>query len=74
MEHTTTQCDMILNYMRDFGSISQLEAAKEFGCYRLSGRIFDLKQRGHAIGKKMESQKNRYGKQIAFARYYLKED
>lgn len=70
-EHTSTQCDMILRYMQDFGSISQVEAASEFGCYRLSGRIYDLKQRGYNIGKTMETKKNRYGKHISFARYSL---
>lgn len=73
-ETTTTQCDMILRYMQEFGSISQVEAAAEFGCYRLSGRIFDLRARGYNIKRKMESRKNRYGKIVRFARYYLKEE
>lgn len=72
-EQTMTQCDMILRYMQDFGSISQVEAAAEFGCYRLSGRIYDLKQRGIPIDTTMESRKNRYGKKISFARYTLTE-
>jgi hypothetical protein len=26
-----------------------LEALEKFGCFRLGGRIYDLKQRGHKI-------------------------
>jgi len=70
-DNTMTQCDMILRYMQDFGSISQIEAASEFGCYRLSGRIYDLRARGYAITKEMQSKKNRYGKSVSFARYSL---
>ena len=72
-EQTMTQCDMILRFMQENGGITQLEAAQEFGCFRLSGRISDLKQRGIPIGKTMVSRKNRYGKSIAFARYSIEE-
>ena len=70
-ESTMSQCDMILRYMQDFGSITQLEAAQEFGCFRLSGRIYDLKQRGIPIERTMVSRKNRYGKSVSFARYAI---
>ena len=70
-DNTKSQCDMILQYMRDFGSISQIEAASEIGCYRLSGRIYDLRARGYTIKREMQSRKNRYGKSVSFARYSL---
>lgn len=73
-EQTMTQCDMILRFMQENGGITQLEAAQEFGCFRLSGRIYDLKQRGVRIGRTMVSRKNRYGKSIAFARYSILEE
>ena len=73
-EATNNQCSMILQYMRDCGSISQIEAASELGCYRLSSRIYDLKKQGYAIAKTMESKKNRYGKSVSFARYTIKEE
>lgn len=71
MGDTKNQCDMILQYMQDFGSITQVEAASEIGCYRLSGRIYDLRARGYEIRRTMESRKNRYGKPVSFARYSL---
>lgn len=71
MEQTMTQCDMILDFMRDNGSITQLEAAEEFGCWRLGARIWDLRHAGYEIKRDMVSKKNRYGKMISFARYTI---
>lgn len=34
-----TQCERILEYMETVGPITQLDAAREFGCYRLGARI-----------------------------------
>lgn len=66
-----TQQDMILQYMQDTGSITPLDALREFGCMRLGARIFDLKRRGHEITRVMEARENRYGKTVRFARYFL---
>lgn len=57
--------------MRDFGSISPVEAMQDLGCMRLGARIFDLKQAGHAIRREMETGKNRYGETTSYARYRL---
>lgn len=42
------QCAKILEYMKRYGEISQRDAYK-LGIYRLSARIFDLKQYGYKI-------------------------
>ena len=68
---TMTQCDMILAYLIENGSITQLEAAEEFGCWRLGARIWDLRHAGHEIKSEMVTKKNRYGKPVSFARYTL---
>ena len=73
MGNTKTQCDMILRYMQDNGSITQIEAASEIGCYRLSGRIYDLRAMGYEIKKEMQTKKNRYGRAVSFAKYSLLE-
>lgn len=73
-EATATQCDMILTYLREHGSITQMEAAEEFGCWRLGARIWDLRHAGHEIKRDMVSKKNRYGKPVAFARYTICEE
>lgn len=69
-----TQCSMVLDYMRQFGSITQLEAIRDIGCMRLASRISDLRYQGYAIGRRMKTSKNRYGKDVSFAEYYLEED
>lgn len=69
----TTQCDRIVQYMHDFGSITSWEAMKELGCMRLASRIHDLRDRGVGIKKEMETSKNRYGEDTRFARYRLED-
>ena len=69
-----TQCQKILEYMKRFGSITQLDALRDIGCMRLASRISDLKYQGYAIGRRMKTGKNRYGDDITFAEYYLEED
>lgn len=69
-----TQCDKVLQYMIQFGSITQLEALADIGCMRLASRISDLRNRGYAIGRRMKTGKNRYGDSVSFAEYYLIEE
>ena len=68
-----TQCEMILDYMRRTGSITQKEAYDALGCLRLSGRIYDLKHAGYSITSFMETKPNRFGKLATYTRYVLKE-
>lgn len=67
------QAERVLKYMRDFGSIMQLEAMQDLGCMRLGARVYDLKRDGYAIKKEMETSKNRYGEDTSYARYRLVE-
>lgn len=64
----------ILDYMKEFGSITPLDAMKEFGIMRLASRISDLKKRGYKITREYEKGVNRYGERTKYARYILKED
>lgn len=70
----STQCDKVLAYMRQFGSITQLQALQDIGCMRLASRITDLRQQGYAIGRRIKTGKNRYGDSVSFAEYYLIEE
>ena len=70
----STQCDKVLEYMKTFGSITQLQALQDIGCMRLASRITDLRSQGHAIGRRMKTSKNRYGEEVHFAEYYLIEE
>lgn len=66
-----TQNDMILAYLRAYGSITPQDALREFGCMRLSARIYDLKKRGESISEATEHSKNKFGKDVAYSRYRL---
>ena len=68
-----TQKEMILQYMKDNGSITPVDALREFGCMRLAPRISDLKDDGIEIETVPEFSKNRYGVKVRYARYYLNE-
>ena len=69
-----TQCNKVLEYMRRYGSITQLEALRDIGCMRLASRISDLRYQGYAIGRRMKTSKNRDGEDVHFAEYYLIEE
>lgn len=66
-----TQCERILDYIKDYGSITSLEAVKDLGCMRLASRICDLKKQGYNITTKTETGKNRYGEPMSYSRYYM---
>ena len=66
-----TQCDRILRHMRDYGSITSLEAITEYGILRLASRINDLKRRGYIITSETKKSKNRYDKTTHFSVYKL---
>ena len=68
---TKSQAQQILDYMQEFGSITQLDAFRDLGCMRLASRISDLRRRGYAIDAKLENVKNRYGQTVQIARYRL---
>ena len=66
-----TQIDLVLEYMKQNGSITPIEAMSELGIMRLGARIWDLKDRGVQIKTEQETRKNRYGKPVHYARYRL---
>lgn len=67
-----TQCERIIRYMKDNGSITSAEAMSELGIMRLASRIADLKQMGMAIESKIVKGVNRFGEATHFTRYSLK--
>lgn len=67
----TTQCDRILRHMKDFGSISSLEAITEYGILRLASRINDLKRMGYPIISETKTGKNRYNGATHYKVYKL---
>lgn len=56
-----TQAQRVLEYIRETGSITQLEALQQLGVMRLASRISDLKRQGYAIKTDTVPIKTRYG-------------
>lgn len=44
-----TQNKLILKYLQEHKRITPLDALREFGCFRLAARIYDLRSAGHSI-------------------------
>lgn len=66
-----TQNDKILEYMKENGSITALEAVRNFGCLRLAARISDLRKMGNVIERELIMVPTRTGK-TRVAEYSLK--
>lgn len=66
-----TQNQRILDYIDEFGSITQLEALRDLGVMRLASRVSDLKRCGYPITSTIVSVSNRYGEKCRIKRYSL---
>lgn len=62
-----SQKQQILEHMQTIGSITPLEALKLCGCFRLSGRIKELRDKGYKIKTTMID----VGEKKRVARYSL---
>jgi hypothetical protein len=69
-----TQSEMILDYIKENGSITPKEAYLEFDCMRLAAQIHYLKKQGVPIRCSIEMSKNRFGRTTRYARYSLIEN
>lgn len=68
-----TQVDRILRHLRDYGSITPVDALREYGCMRLGARIYDLKRQGYDIISEREDGVNKHGERCHWARYRMGE-
>lgn len=69
-----TQAQRVLDYLDEYGSITQIEAFRDLGVMRLASRISDLKKMGYPITSKVETVKNRWGENCYIKRYSLWEE
>ena len=67
------QTDRVLDYIREFGSITQLEALQDLGVMRLASRMSDLKRQGYDVEGRIEAVNNRYGEKCHIKRYTVRE-
>lgn len=64
--------DRVLNYIKDFGSITTYEAFTELGCTRLSEYIRQLRE-DYKIEDEWIQAKNRYGEKTEYKKYRIGE-
>ena len=64
--------ERVLNYIREFGSITTFEAFTDLGCTRLSEYIRQLRLEYNILDK-WEKGQNRWGEQTEYKRYWLGE-
>jgi len=69
-----TQAQRVLQYIEDFGSITQFEALQDLGVMRLASRVSELKKNEYPITGKMVTVYNRYGEACKVKRYSFKKD
>lgn len=50
---SVSQKDAIWQYMQEHGQITPMDALREFGCFRLGARIWDLERDGKMISHGM---------------------
>ena len=68
------QCEMVINYIKTYGSITSMDAFVELGITRLPARISDLRAKGYPIEGESTKGRNRFGKPVHFMKYRLKGD
>lgn len=66
------QHERIMWYIKEFGSISPMEAYGDLGITKLATRISEMKDAGIEFDQRIEKKKNRYGDKVHYMRYWFK--
>ena len=66
-----THCRLVLQHMKEHGTIHHFEAEELYGCTRLAARIKDLRNRGVEIDTELVKGENRHGGATRYAVYRL---
>lgn len=68
----TTQKQKVIRHLETYGSITPLDAFRDYGIMRLAAVIFKLKEEGFNINSEMITRYvNRFGEPINYAKYTL---
>lgn len=65
------QADRVLQFIKENGSITRLQAANEVGAFELASRIGELEDKGYSFTRDPIKVKNRYGDSVRIMRYSL---
>ena len=72
LEKKKTQCDRIIDYIKQYGSITSWQAYADLSITQLGARIYNLKERGFEFEKERVHTKNRMGEKTHYDVYRLK--
>jgi len=70
-ESAKTQCEKLLEHLREGLTITQHKALYGYGILRLAARVHNLKQLGHQIERRMVEVPTRDGRRAKVAEYFL---
>lgn len=70
----TNQCELVLEYLREKGSITTFESYNQLFITRLASRISDLRKKGFEFDEEWVTKKNWCGRTISFKKYKLKSE
>ena len=65
------QKEKVMRHLNNYGSITPLDAFRDYGIMRLAAVIFNLKEDGKNIESEMISSSNRFGEKVNFSEYKL---
>lgn len=65
------QCERLLEHLEAGKPIDGIKAWDLLGIYRLSARIWDLRDRGHSIQGVHIKGKNRFGEPVCWKQYFM---
>ena len=68
-----TQEEVVLQYMKDNGYITSIQAFGE-GITRLSARVFTLRKKGYNIKSEPGYCRTRYGRVATYTKYFLADE
>jgi hypothetical protein len=65
-----TQLTSVMYHLQEIGSITSLDAIKEYGATRLSHLIYLLRKKGYMIDSVNVTTTNRWGNKVTYSKYY----
>ena len=68
-----TQEQKVYRHLKHFGSITPMEAIRQYGITRLAAVVFNLKESGVPIATVRRTGKNRFGEKTNWAEYSIEE-
>ena len=68
-----TQAERVLDWLQSGKTITTLDAFKELGITRIAARVFELKEQGVLVKKRMLKVINRYDETCHVAEYFIEE-